>query len=420
LELGNKTGRSDDYLGAIFVFIRMQLPGKNSGNNMALTTAAGGAEGAPTSTSKALLLFIHVPLVHRIFISNEEEESEASGEDEKRGSSEKTMQPDGSSVSFASLRIEKALTDESSKEDSETREVKVAENVTKSEDDHVDDSTGEHDIGYVETDERVEHVVTVEEMATIVKLNDKSKGDEEAEEIAEEKKEETPTLKDTVMKAIFGVTTHREDETKTTLNREQAIQAMKEQVASKEADLSSLQNQRPAPNTEIKVQALLKLTCKNLFKEGCFYTAPTITSITKGEEEDAWIQFTIMVKPNFIGLVLERLERIGVGSSVGMISIYKTELLRTADWPVLKENEKKKREISTVSGKKKIDGVNVEDARKEWKNAACRLRVEQVKEQIQVSNLSNHMENSLLYHQLIYLLHYLTKGTSCKFLLSTI
>jgi hypothetical protein len=151
-------------------------------------------------------------------------------------------------------------------------------------------------------------------------------------------------------------------------------------------------SQQPAPNTEIKVQALLQLTCKNLYNEGCFFTAPTITSITKGEQEEEWIQFTIMCKPNSIGLVLERLERIGVGSSVGMISIYKSELLKTADWPSPQQDKQKDKQQDRGGTKIKLDdGVNLEAARNEWKNAACRLRIEQVKEQIQEQAVSHNL-----------------------------
>ncbi len=352
------------------------------------TSKTGG--GPPTSTTKALLLFIHVPKVHRIYIKQEEEE------DEEQDSRTASQSLGSVKTSLASLRNENPLPDDllGNVEDEEDKKVTIS--ATTKEDDNDDDSQ-ERDIGYVEADDEVEHVITAEEMATVVKLGEKLKEKEGEQEDETESKAtvETRTLKDTVMKVFFGVVTNKEDETKTELNREEAIRAIKEQRSQMddllEIKASPEKRQGQLPNTEIKLQALLHLTCKNLYKEGCFYTAPTVTSIAKGEEQDEWIQFTIMVKPTSIGLVLEGLERIGVGSSVGMISIYKTELLRTADWPGLQQKKNDEDNKSTrVTGKKKkeLGGANLEAARSEWKNAASRLRVEQVQEQIQEQAVS--------------------------------
>ena len=311
-----------------------------------------------TSTTKALLIYIHVPRVHRLYIRKKKNE-EKKKEDEDATTAK--APPLLSSTSFASLRSEKPLSENASKEDESNLSL-ASETKAK---------PAEHDIGYVEGIDsskktKVEHVITAEEMAAISSIEDLNQVEKKVEEKGE-------SLASSVMKVFFGESlTDKADETKTHLNREEAILAMKEQQSSR------LGPQSPAPNTEIKVQALLQLTCKNLYNEDCFYTVPTVTSITKGLEEEEWIQFTIMCKPNSIGLVLERLERIGVGSAVGMISIFKSELLKSADLPFGNDQSTRLKENDDTPPVH----ANLEAAKAEWKNAASRLRVEQVKEQI--------------------------------------
>ncbi|CAJ1965711.1 unnamed protein product [Cylindrotheca closterium] len=263
---------------------------------------------------------------------------------------------------------------------------------------------GQHAIGYVESEDIdkstkqavIEHIVTAEEMAAVVSLELEDAKEEgavwdaaplEEEEIKKEvasPSAEPASLK-SAMNKFFGIVTNKDDEVMSRLNREEVIQIVKAQTSV--AILPEPEPAKgPAPNTEIKMQALLQLTCKNLFKEGCFFTAPVTIDITKGEGI-AWTQFTIMCKPNSIDLVLERLERIGVGSSVGMISVYKSELLKTADSPdetaIKKEvEEENKKEAMKRGIKGRLDDVKLEEVKQEWKNAASRMRVEQIKEQI--------------------------------------
>ena len=382
-----------------------------------------------TSTTKALLVFIQVPKVHRIYVSRKknEEKTRGGGEEkeeeggEAEGSTSKVTAPSSSAVpsstnsssTFASLRSEKPLVPVSSTEESSIRSVG---STTTSNNNNNKNKTapqsGEHDIGYVEgtgtkrNKANVEHVVTAEEMAAIVSLDD---DDDDAVSENNEKGNATTTATEqresiavSVMKVFFGVTTDKEDETKTRLNREEAIRAMKEQSIRQLVDVeenddgTAMKEQKiPAPNTEIKVEALLQLTCKNLYNEGCFYMLPSVSSISKGEVSgdggEEWIQLTIMCKPNSIGLVLERLERIGIGSAVGMISIYKSELLKSADHHYRHHhNQDQKPSISQQSADNpnnntntnKGNANNLEAARAERKNAASRLRIQQVKEQI--------------------------------------
>jgi hypothetical protein len=362
-------------------------------NDGGIPAAIGGTQ---TSTTKALLAFIHVPKVYRVYIANEKDAKKAAEEKEEDELSKSSSSASKRQISFASLRDERPILPRDSTDSTyskQSTETKIQEEAEGEDDD--DETTIEQNIGDVEAEASdrskkslVEHVVTAEEMATVVKLDDPAHETDEEEEKPES---ETNTIT-SAMKVFFGVVTNKQDEVTGRLNREEAIRAMKEQLSqSNLSEASPAQShqdsQQPAPNTEIKVQALLQLTCKNLYNEGCFFTAPTITSITKGEQEEEWVQFTIMCKPNSIGVVLERLERIGVGSSVGMISIYKSELLKTADWPSLQEDKQKQ---PMQHDKQQDDGVNLEAARNEWKNAASRLRIEQVKEQIQEQAVSHN------------------------------
>ncbi|KAL3939225.1 MAG: hypothetical protein SGBAC_006014 [Bacillariaceae sp.] len=423
--------------------------------------AANMLGGNQTSTTKALLIFIHVPKVLRVHIAKGDLTSKGlqhkdSMDDDsvlesakpghkktastaskivghlktpsaitrpshrKTDSMSKSNKPSGhhrKTDSFASLRNEAPMvpldmpTTSSRAPSPVTSPTDASEKLKKTisfDDKSVDDDSitpGEHQIGYVEADEKdekknkqsiIEHVITAEEMAAVISLEM-----EDAPEVgavwdaplapAEETKktEEVPepaSLK-SAMTRFFGIVTTKENEANLRLGREEAIDILKAQtsMALLPVEAKEEQPKGPAPNTEIKVQALLQLTCRNLFKEGCFFTAPVTIDITKGEGE--WVQFTIMCKPTSIDLVLERLERIGVGSNMGMISIYKSELLRTADSP--DETAAKQQEMTKSVANKKgskhgggEDERKIEEVKQEWKNAASRMRVEQIKEQI--------------------------------------
>jgi hypothetical protein len=180
------------------------------------------------------------------------------------------------------------------------------------------------------------------------------------------------------------------------MDKEEAVAAIKQYDAPPNDSVEFF-----APNTEIKLEELVRLTFRNLTAERQhFYSAPVFTAVESrlhpdGELED-WVELSVMVKESAIGLILERLERIGVGSSIGMIAIYKVELCRTADLvpnkpPALDKLESTGEETSSINGSSNKDHSGglpaigtekIEAARAEWKNAASRLRVEQVKEQI--------------------------------------
>jgi uncharacterized hydrophobic protein (TIGR00271 family) len=150
----------------------------------------------------------------------------------------------------------------------------------------------------------------------------------------------------------------------------------------------------PEPNTEIKVSVLTELALKNLLEEGHLLHRPVSIPVTSSVNDDTdqteWVEFTILAKDPSIGIILERLERIGVGSSVGTVTIFKAELCRTAF--MAKDSEEDATATGSgmdVSGKTNgtagpgnINDATITAARNEWRNAASRLRVEQVKEQI--------------------------------------
>jgi hypothetical protein len=153
---------------------------------------------------------------------------------------------------------------------------------------------------------------------------------------------------------------------------------------------------QPLPNTEIKVEVLVQLALKNLHAEGHLLNNPVCTSATvpvqSGDSgatlyEDEWVTFTILVKDPSIGVIIERLERIGVGSSVGTISIFRAEFVRTS---ALLNNKAPTDDATDITAGTDANSAEADEirkktiaaARKEWMNAASRLRVEQVKEQI--------------------------------------
>ena len=258
-------------------------------------------------------------------------------------------------------------------------------------------------VGYVEGDdkkgeEKVEHVVTADEMATVVKLPSAS------EAAAAAAAQEGPDARKMAAEAgkkirtFFGIVNADEDEKPTIhLSKAEAVDALKSE---------NEMNDDLAPNTAIRVEALLRLTFKDLLAEGHLFNAPIYTDIktTHDDDHELWCELSVMVKAASIGLCLDRLERIGVGSSVGTLSIYKAELCRTAyDYGksvgVLSQQDPSKAaaaaggqnksergaaKAAAPGGEKaaELQAKNIEAARAEWKNAASRLRVEQVKEQI--------------------------------------
>ena len=296
--------------------------------------------------------------------------------------------------------------------DNQTSDEKVADeggNIDSNDNNEGENSKHEM-VGYVEGDdekgeEKVQHVVTAEEMATVVRLPTA------AEAAAAAAAQQGPDARQMAAEAtkkirtFFGIVNAEEDEKPTIhLTKAEAVDALKHENEMDD-DL--------APNTAIRVEALLRLTFKDLLAEGHLFNAPIYTDIktTHDDDDEMWCELSVMIKGASIGLVLDRLERIGVGSSVGTLSIYKAELCRTAydygkptdalsqrDAPKapapgggakdgadskLNKSEQGTNKAAVPGGEAgEAQAKNIEAARAEWKNAASRLRVEQVKEQI--------------------------------------
>jgi hypothetical protein len=83
---------------------------------------------------------------------------------------------------------------------------------------------------------------------------------------------------------------------------------------------------------------------------------------------------------------LQRLERIGVGHDVGSVSIYKAELCKASSLSVYKQVQPSKgingSSDHTTTSETTETLKSIEVARNEWKMAATRLRIEQVREEI--------------------------------------
>jgi uncharacterized hydrophobic protein (TIGR00271 family) len=186
------------------------------------------------------------------------------------------------------------------------------------------------------------------------------------------------------------------------------------------------------PNeTEVNFEELLRIAFKALLVEWHLLNTPTFCIVhnkTEGLEDD-WIRIDVMARVSSLGIIMERLERIGVGTDAGTVTIFKAELCRTASpyahrlkEPGKPEERKESPSLTSdekVTSEKKSDGVTnqlafpliinneasknngaaakalsgkttteikkereIEAAKAEWMNAATRLRIEQVREQI--------------------------------------
>lgn len=205
------------------------------------------------------------------------------------------------------------------------------------------------------------------------------------------------------------------------------VEEKEEEPTPEEAAHVVVNYHKPEEN-EVNVEALLRLTLKTLLEEWHMLTIPTYTRTDRhislqGAEAvvDAghgWIQVQFMARTTSLAVILDRLERIGVGTNCGSLSVYKAELCRTTSAyaqepveeqppsePSLSGSERSKdskdssrqgvgstRLAATLEGSEEGEEVAdskqlmqeraIEAAKMEWKNAATRLRIEQVREQI--------------------------------------
>jgi hypothetical protein len=160
---------------------------------------------------------------------------------------------------------------------------------------------------------------------------------------------------------------------------------------------------------EIKVEELLRIAFRALLNECHLMTMPVYGHLENPAAvvDDpingtvSWVQVQVIVHPSSLGIVLDRLERIGVGSAFGTFTVFPTEFCRSASpyaEKAAQDNDPENAaaaDTSTPAGSL-VRGVDtapsseeaakakeaIDLARQEWKNAATRLRIEQVREQI--------------------------------------
>mmetsp|Transcript_7090 Transcript_7090/g.11224 ORF Transcript_7090/g.11224 Transcript_7090/m.11224 type:complete len:774 (-) Transcript_7090:103-2424(-) len=179
-----------------------------------------------------------------------------------------------------------------------------------------------------------------------------------------------------------------------------------EEVTPEEAALVVLSNEDP-DISEVNVEELIRLTMKGLLEEWHLLTVPTITRTNQkwfltatGTEDSECVQVQFMAKPTSLAAILDRLERIGIGTNCGNVSVYRAELCRStssyAHRPIDDSTSlppgppsitrhpdiSDENDIEDNWSRVTVEARIVEDAKKEWKNAATRLRIEQVREQI--------------------------------------
>jgi hypothetical protein len=171
------------------------------------------------------------------------------------------------------------------------------------------------------------------------------------------------------------------------------------EVTPEEAD--GIKRNDELDNTEVNVEHLLRVAFRKLFKEKYLVSAPTFTIIdgpafdNKCPTVDAssWIQIEVMCLPPAISIILQRLERIGIGHDVGSVSIYKAELCKASSLSVYEQGQPGKvmdDSDHTAQGETNEATLkSIEAAKKEWTMAATRLRIEQVREQIVESSEFN-------------------------------
>ena len=333
----------------------------------------------PVSTTKALQVSVIFPRIHRVYVAPSEEQKDVTelSDDEANTKKSSSSRTGGANCKDGETNVDKDKVSEHDLGD-----------VTNDDNDD-DDDANEKDsdmVGYVEGDkdegeDAVEHVVTSEEMTHVIKIP-----------ATDTKSDNLTALKEApakLMKSFFGIVNKYNDNPNVQLTKAEAVEALKREGLAL-GDKRDVEN-KSVPNTEIRVEALVRLTFKDMLQEGHCFNSPIYRGIKMTEEDDAedWVELTVMVKAVSIGLLLERLERIGIGSSIGTVSIFRAELCKTAQ--AFSKNTISSHE-GAVSSEIGPDGspevgedekkASIDAAKAEWKNAASRLRIEQVKEQI--------------------------------------
>jgi hypothetical protein len=180
---------------------------------------------------------------------------------------------------------------------------------------------------------------------------------------------------------------------------------------------------------EVNMEELLRITMQALLEEWHLLNIPTYSDVLDKQsivskislhtlfsnqslrvrEVKSFIRMDVMARPPSLGVIMERLERIGLGVEVGTVSIYKAELCKTASpyahlppepdddddddkaggltdednalEPSNHDSSNRTEEEEKEQERLKEERM-IAEAKMEWKNAATRLRIEQVREQI--------------------------------------
>lgn len=203
----------------------------------------------------------------------------------------------------------------------------------------------------------------------------------------------------------------------------EALQDFSQEITAEEQ--AAVQVDREQNQGAVNMEELLKIAFQKLATEWHLLNVPTYTMVkrltrikteTSSENcndslhyridfddepeddnfEEEWIQLNVMVRPSSLEIVLERLDRIGVGENVGTVNVIQCDLCKTAS-PLAAHRPDETTEPKTASqppsrkpssmsdDDDQAEALNkraIEAARAEWKNAATRLRIEQVREQI--------------------------------------
>ena len=206
--------------------------------------------------------------------------------------------------------------------------------------------------------------------------------------------------------------------------REAASRVESQEITPEEA--AAVTMGKDPSSSEIHVEELLRITFQTLLDEYHLLNLPTFSRVDDKklyknaslnveiqEEPTPFVRMEVMARPASLGIILERLERIGVGTNVGTVSIYKAELCRTAspyltlpvkeevpeaDVPIVNNPVDADRgaeisdRVEAADDAQNSDSAEdaeklqterqIQEARAEWKNAATRLRIEQIREQI--------------------------------------
>ena len=126
--------------------------------------------------------------------------------------------------------------------------------------------------------------------------------------------------------------------------REELTGVESQEITAEEAAAVTTVGKDPrSSEIEIQIEELLRITFQALLDEYHLLNLPTFSRVDDKkifknasmdveikEESTPFVRMEVMARPSSLGIILERLERIGVGTNVGTVSIYKAELCRTA------------------------------------------------------------------------------------------